>query len=295
MKPHLYHLHALSALHCGVGQSAGIVDLPIARARATQLPIVPGSSLRGVLRAMIEWERRTDAEALFGPRAIGGTDDIFAGALTLGDATLLLLPVRALAGILCFATSPFVLSRYAQDLRRVGIPTPPMPDKPATGHARVTTHNLNVQNGKLILEDLDLHADQDNKLTQWGSLIAGQVHPDDSEAQLDVTARLALLPDDIFSFLAETATEVRTRIAIDPDKGTVKRGALWYEENLPAEAVLWGLYALTASNNQADKRTAPVLSQALPVSGTLVQLGGHAGVGRGLCRWLRQAMEAPHA
>lgn len=288
MQPYLYHLHALSALHCGTGQSVGIVDLPIARARATQLPIVPGSSLRGVLRAMIEGENPSAAPALFGPRAISGTEDIFAGALTLGDATLLLLPVRALAGILCYVTSPFVLNRYAQDLRRAGLTVPALPAKPQAGRARVAPGSVNRANGTLILEDLDLSAEEDPALVAWASLIADQVHPTDAGSRADLSQRLALVPDDILAFLSETATEVRTRIAIDPATGTVKRGALWYEENLPAEAVLWGIYTLEASRNRQDPRTRAALSQALPASGALVQLGGKAGIGRGLCRLLRQ-------
>lgn len=288
MQPYLYHLHALSALHCGTGQSVGIVDLPIARARATQLPIVPGSSLRGVLRAMIEGENPSAAPALFGPRAISGTEDIFAGALTLGDATLLLLPVRALAGILCYVTSPFVLNRYAQDLRRAGLTVPALPAKPLAGRARVAPGSVNCANGTLILEDLDLSAEEDPALVAWASLIADQVHPTDAGSRADLSQRLALVPDDILAFLSETATEVRTRIAIDPATGTVKRGALWYEENLPAEAVLWGIYTLEASRNRQDPRTRAALSQALPASGALVQLGGKAGIGRGLCRLLRQ-------
>lgn len=293
MQAHLYHLHALSALHCGTGQSVGIVDLPIARARATQLPIVPGSSLRGVLRAMIEGENPAVGATLFGPRAISGTEDIFAGALTLGDATLLFLPVRALAGILCYVTSPFVLNRYAQDLRRAGLSTPALPAKPKAGQARVASGNVNSQDGKLILEDLDLSAEEDPALGAWASLIADQVHPTDAGSRADLSQRLALLPDDIFAYLAETATEVRTRIAIDPATGTVKHGALWYEENLPAEAVLWGIYTLEASRNRQDPLTRSALSQALPASGALVQLGGKAGIGRGLCRLLRQ--EVAHA
>ena len=288
MQPYLYHLHALSALHCGTGQSVGIVDLPIARARATQLPIVPGSSLRGVLRAMIEGENPSAAPALFGPRAISGTEDIFAGALTLGDATLLLLPVRALAGILCYVTSPFVLNRYAQALRRAWLTVPALPAKPLAGRARVAPGSVNRANGTLILEDLDLSAEEDPALGAWASLIADQVHPTDAGSRADLSQRLALVPDDILAFLSETATEVRTRIAIDPATGTVKRGALWYEENLPAEAVLWGIYTLEASRNRQDPRTRAALSQALPASGALVQLGGKAGIGRGLCRLLRQ-------
>lgn len=293
MQPHLYHLHALSALHCGVGQSAGIVDLPIARARATQLPIVPGSSLRGVLRATLERAYPADASTLFGPRAINNAEDIYAGALSVGDANLLLLPVRALAGILCFATSPFILGRYAQDLKRAGLAHPALPPKPEAGMAWVTGGSVNLQDGKLILEDLDLSAERNAALGAWGDLIAGQIHPDDPGGQEDLTQRMALLPDDILSFLAETATEVRTRIAIDAETGTVKRGALWYEENLPAEAVLWGIYALSPSNNRVDQRTRQALSQSLPTSGAVLQLGGKAGVGRGLCRLLRQ--EVAHA
>lgn len=288
MQPHLYHLHALSALHCGTGQSVGIVDLPIARARATQLPIVPGSSLRGVVRAMIEGENPGAAAALFGPRAIASPEDIFAGALTLGDATLLLLPVRALAGILCYVTSPFVLNRYAQDLKRAGVTAPALPAKPLAGRAKVAPGSVNRANGTLILEDLDLSAEEDPALGAWASLIADQVHPTDPGSRTDLSQRLALVPDDILAFLSETATEVRTRIAIDPTTGTVKRGALWYEENLPAEAVLWGIYTLEASRNRQDPRTRDALSQALPASGALVQLGGKAGIGRGLCRLLRQ-------
>ena len=37
MQHHLFHLHALSALHAGTGQAVGAVDLPIARERASGL------------------------------------------------------------------------------------------------------------------------------------------------------------------------------------------------------------------------------------------------------------------
>ncbi|MBU0501416.1 MAG: type III-B CRISPR module RAMP protein Cmr4 [Gammaproteobacteria bacterium] len=292
MHANLYHLHALSALHCGIGQTVGIVDLPIARARATHLPIVPGSSLRGVLRASLEGSNEAAARTLFGPRAISGSEGAFAGALAVGDAHLLLLPVRALSGILCYVTAPFVLNRYAQDIARAGS-APPAKIKLNGQQARVTTGSVNLNRGKLVLEDLDLDAAPDPNLDAWARHIAEAVHAGDAAAQDDLIQRLALVPDDIFAFLAETATEIRTRIAIDPGTGTVKRGALWYEENLPAETVLWGIYALSPSNNKEDQGNAQALGQALPPSGVLLQLGGKAGVGRGLCRLLRQ--EVRHA
>ena len=316
MQARLFHLHALSALHCGTGQSVGVVDLPIARARATNLPIVPGSSLRGVLRQHVTSSNKAMARTLFGPETITGDQDVFAGALAVGDAHLLALPVRCLAGIVSYVTSPFILRRYARDLARAGIPAPAaLPREPAGNEAVVAPESVNLVDGKgrtapgdrpgshrtLVLEDLDLTAREDASLEGWATHVAQAVHPGDAESQTesrnDVIRRFALLPDAIMDFLAETATEIRARIAIDPKKGTVKEGALWYEENLPAEAVLWGVYALSDSSNPAEdpRRSEEALTDEMPASGTLLQLGGKAGVGRGLVRFLTGHGRKPSA
>ena len=309
MQARLFHLHALSALHCGTGQSVGVVDLPIARARATNLPIVPGSSLRGVLRQHVTGSNKAMARTLFGPETITGDQDAFAGALAVGDAHLLVLPVRCLAGIVSYVTSPFILRRYARDLARAGIPAPTaLPPEPAGNEAVVAPQSANLVDGKgrtapgdrpgsdraLVLEDLDLTAREDVSLEGWATHVAQVVHPGDAESQNDVIRRFALLPDAIMDFLAETATEIRARIAIDSDTGTVRKGALWYEENLPAEAVLWGVFALSDSNSPAeDPRRSEALAGEMPVSGTLLQLGGKAGVGRGLVRFLHDPRPNP--
>lgn len=293
MLSRLYHLHTLSALHCGTGQSVGVVDRPIARARATHLPIVPGSSLRGVLRQEIGALDADLERALFGPRTIKDNASSFAGALAVGDAHLLVLPVRALAGILCYATSPFILRRYARDLESAGLKAPAIPRPGNAQHALVATDSVNLLENTLVLEDLDLAAQRNGLTQEWATTIAALVHPDDAAGQGDFSARFAILPDDILGYLSETATELRTRISIDQDSGTVKKGALWFEEHLPAESVLWGLYALSDSNEPNQPRTAEALATAvrkqLPLgSGALLQLGGQAGVGRGLVRLLTQ-------
>ena len=294
MQARLFHLHALTALHCGTGQSLGVVDLPIARARAAQLPVVPGSSLRGVLRQQVTDSEPKDAETLFGPSSITSNKDAFAGALSVGDAHLLVLPVRCLAGIVSYVTSPFILRRYERDMVRAGITSlPPRVDEPAAGQAKVTTTSVNCMGEgegdgrKLVLEDLDLDACEDSLVDQWADAIAMKVYPQDADARNDLVHRFVLLPDEIMSFLSETATEVRSRIRIDPATGVVRKGALWYEENLPAESVLWGVCALSDSNNRNDSRKADDLADALPGTDTLLQLGGNAGVGAGLVRFLR--------
>ncbi|MBK1645224.1 type III-B CRISPR module RAMP protein Cmr4 [Thiocapsa imhoffii] len=297
MQPRLFHLHTLSALHCGTGQSVGVVDLPIARARATNLPIVPGSSLRGVLRQEIGALDADLERALFGPATIKDNASSFAGALAVGDAHLLAMPVRALAGILCYVTSPFILRRYARDLVDAGLKAPEIPRPVNAQHALVSADSVNLIENTLVLEDLDLGVQRNGLTQEWANTIAALVHPDDATGQRDVVERFAILPDDILGYLSETATELRTRISIDQDTGTVKKGALWFEEHLPAESVLWGMYALSDSNDPKQKLTAEALANAvrehLPLgSGALLQLGGQAGVGRGLVRLLTPEVAA---
>lgn len=290
MQARLFHLHALSALHCGTGQSTGVVDLPIARARATQLPIVPGSSLRGVLRQSVSECNEPAARALFGPKTIADNAKSFAGALAVGDAHLLALPVRALAGIVCYVTAPFILNRYAADRKRAGLPAtaPAQPSGLTENTAFVAADSVNRIEGKLVLEDLDLNVSVDGSARQWAEDIAQLIHPQDVTAKTDFIQHFAILPDNILGFLSETATELRTRISIDEKTGTVKQGALWFEEHLPAETLLWGIYALTDSNEPDQPCARDALARALPASDTLLQIGGQAGVGRGLVRFLTQ-------
>lgn len=291
MQPKLFHLYALSSLHCGTGQSMGVIDLPIARARASQFPIVPGSSLRGVLRQQITEQNPKVARALFGPKSIASNADAFAGALAIDDAHLLALPVRCLAGIVSYVTAPFILKRYARDLELAGNTLPGLPEAPSGGEARVTASSVNCLDGKLVLEDLDLLVKQDASLEKVAGRVARHIHPENPDARDDLHNRFALVPDDIMSFLAETATEVRARIAIDPSTGTVRKGALWYEENLPAETLLWGMLALSPSNDGRHSGSPNELAPYLSDASGLLQLGGNAGVGRGLVRLLIESKE----
>jgi CRISPR-associated protein Cmr4 len=277
----IYHLHALSALHVGTGQSVGVVDLPIARARATQLPLVPGSALKGVLRdelaSAVDPQRH---KTLFGPES-SADSDTHAGALSVGDAHLLILPVRSFFGIVAFATCPFILKRYARDLG-LGFPLPTLDKNQA---ALPQTSELKAQN-KLVLEDIDLELIPDSPQTSdWARHIAKALYPQEEAWRDEFLRHFAILPDSAFSFLADTATEIRARIRINDKTRVVEDGALWYEENLPAESVLWGVLGISRSRNRHEEATPDALAQSLPQEINL-QVGGKHTVGRGLCRWI---------
>ncbi len=289
MLTHLFHLHALSALHVGVGQAVGAVDLPIARSRATHLPLVPGSALKGVLRDELA---PAEVPELFGPERIAEASAAYAGALAFGDAHLLLLPVRSLAGVCAFVTCPFVLGRYAEDCRRAGLVTPSLPAVASPQALLCRTTCLEVSENKMVLEDLDLHIAIDPCADDWADLLATRLHPDSADAQRQFRERLAILADDDFSFLADTATEIRQRIRIDDARGVVEDGALWSEENLPAETVLWGVIGAAASRQPQRPADAAQVWQrfvaafARQAPGKVIQLGGKATSGRGLVRCL---------
>jgi CRISPR-associated protein Cmr4 len=115
--------------------------------------------------------------------------------------------------------------------------------------------------------------------------MATALYPGQDEWQTEFRSHFVILADSVFSFLADTATEIRARVRINDDTRTVARGALWYEENLPAESVLWGVIGVSSSRARDDRSTASDLARLLP-SETTLQIGGKHTVGRGLCRFL---------
>lgn len=281
----VYHLFSQTILHCGSGQSVGIVDQPIARERASNLPIVPGSTVRGVLKAHISQKESDLSQSLFGYDKQDG-EPSFAGALSITDAHLLLLPVRTVYGILAYATCPFILQRYKKDRKSdLTVPTP------ANDQALYPKDNPNHQDNLIVLEDLDLKVeDKECEYTlQWAEYIAQTLYAKDSSDYSDISKRIIVLPDTVFSFLAETATEIRTRIRINQETGVVDKGALWTEESLPAESVLWGVYSVDATrlNDQdGDKR---LMFNNIINNKPLLQMGGNMGTGNGLVQFIAQS------
>jgi CRISPR-associated protein Cmr4 len=50
MKQNLLYLFTRTPLHVGAGSAVGAIDQPIQRERHTGFPLIPGSSIKGVLR-----------------------------------------------------------------------------------------------------------------------------------------------------------------------------------------------------------------------------------------------------
>ncbi|MCA9994818.1 MAG: type III-B CRISPR module RAMP protein Cmr4 [Anaerolineales bacterium] len=290
MKAILLFTHALSPLHPGTGQGTGVIDLPIAREVATGIPYLPGSSLKGVLRDRCRQEKSADCNKLFGPETGNITDsNSHAGAIQFTDQLLLLLPIRSLSGTFAWATSPFVLQRLKRTLEYLGVKKDGLniPD-PGKGEAFVATGtklSLRIgQTDQVILEDLDFTAVSNTPTTEWANWLGQRIFPEDAPNtgwRKRLTEKICILHDDRFAFLLETATEVIARNVLDDDNKTSKN--LWYEEALPSETILAGLItAQPVGTNGMNRDTA--LKDVITLTTGLIQLGGNATVGRGLCR-----------
>ena len=277
----LVMFHALSPVHAGTGQGVGVIDLPIARERVTEFPIVPGSSLKGVLRSTCADESLK--KALFGPDTNGASEH--AGSVQLGDLQLLFFPVRSLKGVFAYVTCPLVLERFQRDLKNMGKPGWAVPGLKSLEHCVVAEKDMLVQDSKVYLEELDLGVQGDSAdLVNWAKYIADKSGINEAS----FVKRVCLVHDDVFAFLTKTATEVRARIRLQEDTKTVSSGALWYEESLPAESILWSVGVVdpvpVVRGLRADWDEKGLAKQLQQLTQSPIQLGGKATVGKGFGR-----------
>lgn len=309
-KARILGLYAETPLHPGSGATAGVVDLPVQRERHTNFPLIPGSSLKGVLRDLAE--RRypptktngkevpdTRIGEVFGPRE----GDLHGGALSITDARLLLFPVRSLEGMFVWTTCPLALERLQRDLKSAtgdGL-TLAVPSDMKPGQAiRGTTSALKGAN--LILEEFNFDwLDENGKRQQVDGLIKlteGTCGPlikllPEAEEYKPFVKRLAtnlvVISDQDFTHLVTHATEVVTRIRLNKRKTTTGDGGnMWVEEFLPSDCVFYALALAmpprSGNTNGTIKDVDGVLKVLDDITPTLLQVGGDETVGRG---WMR--------
>ncbi len=298
-----YWLHALTPVHVGSGQGVGFIDLPIMREKTTDWPVIPGSTVKGVLRA--HWDARTEANGdaddvkkAFGNKA--GDDISYAGALVFTDARMVCLAVRSLYGTFAWVSCPMALRRLARDLvcggESADLRVPESLDDESVLVPNQDSSALDGGGGEIFFNDMDFAVRQDDTVQQWALKLAGRLFPsDESGWRSEFIRRFAVVHDDFFNFFCETATEVSPHVRINPDTKTVQKGALWHQESIPAESVLAGMvwcdrlfsgskdHLLPKGEMETEKGL--LLSTYCP-SELILQIGGGATTGKGRVRCL---------
>ncbi len=314
-------------MHAGSGSDLGIVDLPIQRERHTGFPKIEASSLKGAIRESFEGIDKFDVEGksiqiggkadnkdlqiVFGPE---DTDNAHAGAIGFSDARLLLFPVKSMKGIFAWVTCPKILSQFKRDMDLIGKDVK-LPQFPKLGKNNCYSNSeglaieIKKSNEKFIA--LEEYTFACNKIEQdfiienknFGEWLSENAVNKESAWATKIKTDIVVLSDDDFKDFVELSTEVVTRTKINNETGTVEKGALFTEEYLPAETVMYSLafasdfflnkeikknYALSKlleivkPENKTNELVMEFLEKGISALHNLVQIGGNSTLGKGL-------------
>jgi CRISPR-associated protein Cmr4 len=306
MKQHLLTLYTRTPLHVGSGTSVEVVDLPIMRERITGFPVIPSTSLKGVLlqHARERFDNGTHARSkgipdaakiLFGAvEGEGSNQRSNAGCVQIMEAKVLAFPVRSLAGCFAWITCPTVLERFQRDTHiRFDLPTPGKDRAAVPGDSELTIPGQ----AKIVLEEYALDTLPGESAKASGVAKALKPYCADSLWQTALPARLAVLHDENFQHFVTTCTEVVARIVINP--GTRTNENLFNQENVPCETLFYTVLTVllprrpAANDSSAASDPSELLAELLPDGSNpeqpapILQIGGDETTGHGLCETKR--------
>lgn len=267
MKGIVVGLLAETSLHPGSGQTGGAVDLPVSREAKTGYPVIFGSGMKGALRD--KWRREKGKNDKAEEEIFGKPDN--AGGLAVTDARLLLLPIRSLNDHFKLATCPYLLRRLKRDLALVGLAKDVGWQVPVPGEGQAIT--ASPVNGKLYLEEFVYESDQAdlrNLIKVIGNLIK---HREVNEC---LAEQLVILSDKDFNYFASYGLPVVARNELDDNTKISKN--LWYEEQLPADTLLYSMIVPRTGNEEAMTTLKSFLEES-----PYLQVGGNETVGQGWC------------
>ena len=95
---------------------------------------------------------------------------------------------------------------------------------------------------------------------------------------------MVVLHDDDFTHFVRHATEIVARIGLNSETKTVKQGALFYQEFLPSETILYAVVFANASRREGKAaQAAGMLEYLRGQLPKVLQIGGDETTGKGLC------------
>ncbi|MFN0069705.1 MAG: type III-B CRISPR module RAMP protein Cmr4 [Limisphaerales bacterium] len=268
MTTRLLHLFTRTPLHVGAGASVGAIDQPVQRERHTGFPIIPGSSIKGVLRDHLKSLGPDVLNDLFGK---GDEKEPFtAGKISFGEARLLAFPIRSAKGAFALATSGLALRRFARDAGlALAIPQPPADLTCLAGDKLV------IQGKAAVLEEYRFERTGPFP-PDWEVKLTGLL---DDAVLAGAAGRFVLLSDGDLSHFAVNACQVSQHVRIVDATGTAdsEGGGLFNEETVPSETLFYA--PLTVMPRGAEQNA--VFDRLS--SEQLVQFGGGGTTGLGFC------------
>lgn len=294
-KAEIFYIHTITPMHVGSGSDLGIVDMPIQRESHTSYPKIEGSSLKGSIRGAFENKEIDELKIhqIFGYDETNASStakcvfdklkDKYAGALGFSDARILLFPIKSVKGVFAYVTCPDVIKRYKNDLEISGqtdISFEILKENTITQNSKIKLDDEDV----VILEEYSFEVSEDDNTNELARSLAKKT------GISEIEEKLIVLSDDDFKDFVNMFTEVITRTKIDNKTGTVKDGALFNEEYLPSETVMYSM--VFASSIIPDigndiKNEDDVMKFFKDNCPDVIQIGGNATIGKGICKIIK--------
>jgi CRISPR-associated protein Cmr4 len=217
----------------------------------------------------------------------------------VGEARIVLFPVRSLAGVFAYTICPHVLARLKREAQRAGLEVTWDVPSVSESECLVTYGSSVTANNKVVLEEFSFTTQQDSLVDTIVAWLATNAIPEGVEYNYwrdKLKNSLIILPDDAFRDFVINSTEVTTRVRIVPDSKTVQQGALWTQEALPADTLM--VSAITARRLRVSNGSRPdafetgssekVLAWLRKNLPDRLQIGGDETTGSGqvALRWL---------
>lgn len=243
-------------LHVGSGNELGLVDMPIQREKHTGFPKVESSGIKGTFRYDFKQNSKCKeyTNIFFGPEENGSE---FAGSLQFTDAKILFFPVKTAKGIFGWITCPFIINRFKNDLQINNINNIYNGTELENMNAfflREDSKECVIANkeSNLIITAGDfkyiLLEEFGYKLIEKNDIL-GELNKVIQKINLNKYIKekfekdIVIVNNEAFSYFIEMSTEISTRIRIGED-GVVKDGALFTEEYIPEETIMYSFMDL---------------------------------------------------
>lgn len=269
METKLLTIFTRTPLHVGAGASVGAVDQPVIRERHTRFPVIPGSSIKGVLADLwSENASRTEKGKLYfgedDPRA-----EAKSGTIAFGEAKLLAFPVRSAKGCFAFVTSPICLERFKRDAG-LDLNVPKVPE----GMNCLAGPDVIFKEKKAVVLEEYRFAKMGDFPADWASKLTSLA----DDAVLNGSAnRFVLVNDEDLTYFAENACQITQHVSIDPKTGAAAPGKLFNQEEVPSETLFCA--PLTKLRRDVDYAEFDQRVSEWP----LVQFGAKGTTGIGYC------------
>ncbi len=302
-KANLLFLLNETPLHAGSGDSLGIVDMPIQRERHTGFPKIEASSLKGSIREHFgrkseNGEKDPKIMAAFGSDGNGDDKKSKAGALGFTDARLLLFPVKSMRGVFAWITCPRIINKFNEEMHLAGRNEKfQLPNINSGEGLAAIGNNLTINGKHIVLEEYTFEVNENDKnldknvMNDFGEFLSLELFDGNGYFAEKLMTDIVVLSDDDFKDFVNLSTEVITRTEIDNKTGTVKDGALFTEEYLPAEALMYSLalFAPEFEDKEGDKtfqddNQLKNFYKEFLIKNPVLQIGGNATLGKGITR-----------